>query len=110
MNFVRGPTTITESARMAGSLNGVVVVRCGKESVTSNPQYQASAPSTRSAGSVLEPLSMVARSPGYCRTTIGAAVVPVRWLTKGPTYTPPRSQIVSPGLAGLVLDKAVARS
>src|SRR5690606_7843025 len=41
---------------------------------------------------------------------IGASGVPSRWLLTPPRYTPPRSQIVSPGRAGLPADSAVARS
>src|SRR4051794_22819391 len=54
--------------------------------------------------------SSVARSPGYCRTQIGRAPVPVRKLVNGPQYVPPLSQMVSPGRAGPVADSAVAKS
>src|SRR5262245_28130717 len=52
---------------------------------------------------------MMARSPGYWRTLIGALAVPFKWLVKVPRYVPPLSQIVSPGpIDGS--ESAVARS
>jgi hypothetical protein len=50
-----------------------------------------------------------ALSPGYGRTLIGAARVPVRLLDTRPVYVPPRSQIVSPGWTADGWFKAVWR-
>src|SRR5207249_4539107 len=62
----------------------------------SNPQKYVHAPSIFSV--LLEPSpARMGRSPGYRRTTIGAAEVPVSVLLKVPGYAPPRTQIVSPG-------------
>src|SRR5881409_1752024 len=54
-------------------------------------------PSTVRVDWVELPPSIVARSPGYWRTTIGAAAVPLRVVVNTPAYVPPRSQMVSPG-------------
>src|SRR5437867_2799271 len=67
------------------------------EFVSSKPQNTVHAPSTITFASVAVAPSSVARSPGYCRTTIGAAAVPFRVLMNPPRYVPPRSQMVSPG-------------
>ena len=53
---------------------------------------------------------MVARSPGYCRTMMGAVEVPVSRLAKEPRYVPARNQIVSPGCTALGWARAVAKS
>src|SRR5881394_1098250 len=66
----------------------------------SKPQYHVYEPFTVSTSvpdSSVDPPSIVARSPGYWRTTIGAAAVPFKLLENAPLYVPPRSQIVSPG-------------
>ena len=59
--------------------------------MTSRPQNQTFAPSTRRWPSI------VARSPGYWRTMIGADAAPVSVLVNTPGYVPARSQTVSPG-------------
>ena len=41
--------------------------------------------------------SIVARSPGYARSTIGAPALPRSALWNEPRYVPPRTQMVSPG-------------
>src|SRR5512143_2856319 len=83
--------------------------------MTSNPQYHAYDPFTlrtcclvpRTKGFTFP--SSVARSPGYCLTTIGARAVPFSELVKFPVYVPPRSQIVSPGLTAPGWESAFAR-
>src|SRR3989442_7734197 len=67
------------------------------EFITSKPQNTVQGPSMVKFASVAVAPSSVARSPRYCRTTIGAAADPVRVLLNVPSYIPPRSQIVSPG-------------
>ncbi len=54
--------------------------------------------------------SIVARSPGYARSTIGAPALPRSELWNAPRYVPPRTQIVSPGRTADGCPSAVRRS
>src|SRR2546423_6065302 len=80
MNFWRAPRDSTAGSRPVGA-----------DRMTSKPQNHTSAPSARSVPSI------VARSPGYWRTTIGRLDVPAMAVRKSPAYLPPRTQTVSPG-------------
>src|SRR5437667_617179 len=71
--------------------------RAVPDCMISKPQKVAHCPSMLNVSTLDAPPSIVARSPGYCRTTIGAAAVPASVEVKVPAYVPPRSQIVSPG-------------
>ena len=71
-------TPAGRSARQSGQKRPVL------EFVSSKPQNTVHAPSTtRFAEGALAP-STVARSPGYCRTTIGAASLPFSVLVNEP--------------------------
>ena len=95
MNFVCVPLFVTTSGRKVLPVEDVV--RLGFEFVNSRPQYQVYAPCTTKP-SFPEPSfpSMTTRSPGYARTMIGAAAVPVRFVLYVRAYVPTRTQIVSP--------------
>ncbi len=85
--------------RSVGQEPSCVERRFGSDEKTSKPQYHVYCPPTVSvARRGPGPPSRRARSPGYGRTLIGAADVPVRLPDTRPVYVPPRSQIVSPGL------------
>ena len=60
------------------------VVRLGSELISSNPQNTLYDPRTWSVDPLLPAPSMMARSPGYCRTTTGAPAVPRTVLVKAP--------------------------
>src|ERR1035437_4055478 len=86
MIFVPGTAALMPSPRRsAGFESGVGLYRFGLEFVTSKPQNHVYAPLAMISVGVLLPKtagftlpSRVARSPGYCRTTIGKLAVPVR--------------------------------
>src|SRR6266576_2798309 len=71
--------------------------RCVPDTISSKPQYLVYEPLTVSTSFRMVPPSSVARSPGYCRTTIQFAALPFKLDENVPEYVPPRSQIVSPG-------------
>src|SRR5438552_589303 len=64
--------------------DGVLQHRIGSLLVISKPQKTEYEPSATNVSLVDPAPSMIARSPGYCRTTIGAAAVPVRVLRNWP--------------------------
>src|SRR5207245_8192436 len=81
----------------------------GAGCVTSNPQNHVYAPVTKRM------FVTVARSPGYWRTTMGASAVPISVLAKplgsnAFVYSPPRNQIVLPGVTAAGPLSAVAKS
>ena len=87
MIFVPGRRTrrCPSSRASTGFDPDVGLYRFGFEFITSNPQYHVYAPVHRQNTRALLPRtagftfpSSVARSPGYCRTTIGWLDVPVR--------------------------------
>src|SRR2546425_11825418 len=78
--------TYTPTGRNARQLSQK---RAGLRFVTSKPQNTVQAPSIVKFAPVALAPSSVARSPRYCRTTIGAAADPVRVLLNVPSYIPP---------------------
>src|SRR5712691_7440241 len=90
MNFVCVPLFVTTSGRKSFPVEEVV--RVGFEFVNSRPQYHVYAPCTTKP-SFPDPSfpSMMTRSPGYARTMMGAAAVPVRFVLYVRAYVPTRT-------------------